>query len=428
MTTVGIPLALGLVAAAVVVFAIVGGGKHRRPSGSGGTVSAQNVVGSIGVNVHMSYLDTSYARFPQIEQRLKALGVRTVRDGACSGCKQENQRLQQLGAAGIKLDLIMGDPRGQTGTLPQLIGLVRGPLAPFVTSVEGPNEYDNQGDPKWLPRLKAYQRQLYDAIKRDPKLRHIQVVGPSLVRSSSYAQLGNIDRMLDAGNLHPYPPNGGPPAANIAQELRLASTIAPGRSVQATETGYRTGGPPQPGNRPLTEQQEAAYLPALVLEYYRAGIRRSFLYELADEKPDPQGKDPQQHYGLLRQDLSPKPAYSALQNLIGLLSSAGPAKGSLDAPRATASSIDGSPIHTLTIQRGDGSQVLAMWLTSPTARDALAGRGRTHPVQLALGDRAAIDVYRPSLGKGPQQRLRPTTEAKIQLGADPVLAVIKSPR
>jgi hypothetical protein len=413
------------VAVAIGLALLVGrGGNSTTSGGRGGAVAAQDVVASIGVNVHLSYFDTAYSNFAGIEARLKPLGIRNVRDGACAGCVEQNERLRQLGLAGMRLNLIMGDLEGRTGSLPELLGLVRGQLAPFVTSVEGPNESDNQGDSQWVPQLKSYQQLLYRGIKDDPKLRHITVLGPSLVHPESYRQLGDMSSSLDAANLHSYPPNGGPPAANVADQLRLAELIAPGKPLASTETGYRTGGPPFPGNRPVSEERQAAYLPALLLEYYRSGIRRSFIYELVDEKPDPRGEEPEQHFGLLRQDLSPKPSYFALQNLISLLSVGGPAGGALEAPLASATTLDGSRMHTLTIQRGDGAQVLAMWLTTPAPGDAVTRNGVTHPVALELGGRAAVEVYRPSLSARPQTRLGSRTDLEVELGADPLLVVI----
>jgi hypothetical protein len=401
--------------------------ENRNPPhqmGPGATVPAQNVVGSIGVNIHLSYFSTAYGNFPAIATRLKALGVRNVRDVACSGCTLQNQRLRDLGAAGIRLNLVMGDPTGRTGKLPQLLALVRGPLRPYVASVEGPNEYDNSGDPNWAPRLKAYQQELYRGIKSDPRLRGLPVFGPSLVHPQSYGQLGNISRSDDAASVHAYPPNGQPPMLDLPNELRLANTTEPSRPVISTETGYRTGGPPQPGNRPVSEAREAAYLTDLVLGYYRAGVKRSFIYELVDEKPDPSGKDSQQHFGLLRNNFSPKPAYFALHNLISLLSAGGPARGSLDAPRATASSSGGSRMQTLTMQRGDGSQVLAIWPTDPSAADAVGKAGRTHPVQIALSRRAPLALYRPAIGPNVQRRLASATQATVRVGADPLLVVV----
>jgi hypothetical protein len=398
---------------AIVLLTVLSGGKSGPPRGA--AVPAQNVVGSIGVNVHLQYLDTAYANFPVIEQRLKALGVKNIRDGACAGCAQENQRLQQLGQAGIKFDLIMGDPGGQTGSLQQLVGVAK-QFAPYLTAVEGPNEYDNAGDPKWAPKLRTYQQDLYKAVKSDDKLKKVPVIGPSFVNPESFQQVGDLSRSMDAANLHSYPPSGSPPASNVDSELRRAAAMAPRKPAYSTETGYRTGGPPQPGNKPVDPRTASAYLTALVLEYYRSGIHRSYIYEFVDEKPDRFGKDPQQHFGLLNNNLKPKPAFHALHNLISLLSVGGPAKGEPQQPAGTVTSLDGAPIHTLTMQRGDGSQVLAMWLTAPDAR--------IHKVELSLDDSAPVQVYRPSLGRGPQAELPSSTDFTVKLGREPVLLVI----
>jgi len=43
--------------------------------------SADKFVDSVGINVHLNYLDTPYANFPQVLQALQLLGVRHVRDG-----------------------------------------------------------------------------------------------------------------------------------------------------------------------------------------------------------------------------------------------------------------------------------------------------------------------------------------------------------
>lgn len=398
---------------AIVLLVVLSGGKSGPPRGA--AVPAQNVVGSIGVNVHLQYLDTAYRNFPAIEARLEALGVKNIRDGACVGCAQENQRLQQLGQAGFKFDLIMGDPKGQSGKLPQLVGLVR-QFSPYMTAVEGPNEYDNQGDPQWAPKLRSYQQQLYKAVKGEDKLKRLPVIGPSFVNPESFREVGDLSRSMDASNLHSYPPNGAPPASNVDSELRRAEAMAPRKPAFSTETGYRTGGPPLPGNKPVDPRTASAYLTSLVLEYYRAGIHRSYLYELVDEKPDRFNKDPQQHFGLLHNNLKPKPAFHALHNLISLLSVGGPAKGQMQDPAGTVTTLDGAPIHTLTMQRGDGSQVLAVWLTSPDKR--------IHKLELSLDDSNPVQVYRPGLSRKPQADLPTSTDFTLKLGREPVLVVI----
>jgi hypothetical protein len=408
----GVPIA-ALVLAIVLILALSGGGS-KTPHGT--AIPAQNVVGSIGVNVHLSYLNTTYSRFPAIAGRLKALGIHNIRDGACPGCVQENQRLQQLGRQGFGIDLIMGDPRGTTGKLPQLVGSAN-QLAPFITSLEGPNEWDNQGDPHWATNLSAYQQNLYKAVKDDDKLKGKPLLGPSFVDPTSFQKVApQIAKSFDIANMHSYPPNGSPPASNIEGELARAAANAPRKPAYATETGYRTGGRPQPGNKPVDPRLAATYLTTLVLEYYRSGVPRTYLYELADERHDPTNKDPQQHFGLLNASLRPKPAYTALRNLVSILSTGGPATGQLQDPAGTITSLDGAPIHTLTMKRGDGSQVMAVWLTSPDRK--------MHTLELTLDQSESVQVYRPTLGRRAQASLPTSTDDRIKLGREPVLVVI----
>ena len=103
---------------------------------------------SIGVNVHLSYTDTAYADFPTLKSKLQALGVRHVRDGACAGCTEQQDRLRSLGEAGIGLNLIMGRPRSHE-TVAQNVAMVESRLAEHVVSLEGANEYDLSGDAEW---------------------------------------------------------------------------------------------------------------------------------------------------------------------------------------------------------------------------------------------------------------------------------------
>ena len=44
-------------------------------------VVADAFVNSVGVNVHLHYTDTSYAKFDAVEEAVRDLGVRHIRDG-----------------------------------------------------------------------------------------------------------------------------------------------------------------------------------------------------------------------------------------------------------------------------------------------------------------------------------------------------------
>jgi hypothetical protein len=95
------------------------------------------------------------------------------------------------------------------------------------------------------------------------------------------------------------------------------------------------------------------------LEHFRDGVRRTFTYELIDEKPDPHERDPEQHYGLLRNDFTPKPAFTALKNLLTLVGRGG------DEPRLRpvrirlAGADEG--VRELVLQKADGTYLVALW-------------------------------------------------------------------
>ena len=83
-----------------------------------------------------------------------------------------------------------------------------------------------------------------------------------------------------------------------------------------TETGYFTGVAPQS----IDELTHAKYVPRIFAEYFRHGISKTFVYEFVDEGTD---GGMENSFGLVRADLTPKPAYTALQSMIGLLQDSG---------------------------------------------------------------------------------------------------------
>ena len=88
------------------------------------------------------------------------------------------------------------------------------------------------------------------------------------------------------------------------------------RGLVFTETGYHNALHDRADQPPASEEAAAVYFPRLLLAAFGLGARRTFIYELLDEKPDPGLADLQQHFGLLRNDFSPKPAFTAIKTLI----------------------------------------------------------------------------------------------------------------
>jgi hypothetical protein len=319
--------------------------------------AADSFVDSVGVNTHLYYNDTDYYRqFGTIAQRLKELGVRHIRENLVPNRTDQYQRLNQLAAQGVKSTLILGEPDDGSAGLAKLTSILSNNLRGAVDAVEGPNEWDLHGGSSWMTTLAPYQAELWSQMKSSPTLAGLPVLGPSLGNTNSSAT--DISGSLEYGNIHSYP-NAEPPEWNLSKRLSLATEMSGGKPVMATETGYHTAVGYSGDHRPTSEAAEAVYLPRLFLEYYRRGIVRTFSYELLDEFSDPGNAEPESNFGLLRNDLSPKPAFTALSNLLAICSDPGASftPGKLD---YTVSG-DQTELRQLLLQKSDGSYYLALW-------------------------------------------------------------------
>ena len=324
--------------------------------------AADSFVESIGINTHTSYTDTVYgSRFDELKAKLAELGVRHIRENLLPERPDQYESLNQLAAMGIKSDLILGDPNGGGAELEALVSTLRAELAGSVDSVEGPNEFDVRGGPEWGQRLSAYQQSIYATIKSDPALASLPVIGPSIVQPRNREALGDISAQLDYGNIHSYP-NGEPPESNLGSQLSSAAANSGAKPVMATETGYQNALNGQSENEPVSEEAMATYMPRVFLDYFGEGVARTYAYELVDERPDPGRSESESEFGLLRNDLSEKPAFSALRNLIAILSDPGPTfvPGTLDY------AVEGNTedLHQVLLEKRDGTYYLALWRAS----------------------------------------------------------------
>jgi hypothetical protein len=356
---------------------------------------------SVGVNTHVSYFNTPYGRWPAVVDKLEALGVTHLRDGAFANpaWRDWNRRyyagIQAAAARGMRFNLIMARPGSEAGTLGQLVAAVAGPLAGAVESVEGPNEYDIAGVASWAKPLRSYQQELYDKVKAHPALRRIRVVGPSLVWASSRATLGNLESALDIGNMHPYTGGQSPSPAAMANEIALARRVSHGKPIFATEAGFHNSVAATSGQPGVPESVAAVYTLRTYLENFLAGVDRTYVYELIDEFTDPGGKNPEAHFGLLRNDFTEKPAFVALKNLLDILGT--PTR--LDDPRDLPLKLTGETagVQHLLLQRDDGSYVVLLW-RGASLWDTASKRPRTVPpkaVTLAVGKPITAVLYQP---------------------------------
>lgn len=324
--------------------------------------SADSFVGSIGVNTHFYYTGTPYVdAFSLVKQRLAELGVRHIRENIAPNDRPDQyRRLRELSALGIKADLILGDPRNGISTLDHMIATVKNELPGAVDSVEGPNEFNAQGVSNWVSMLREYQQHLYTAVKSDPALSSLTVIGPSITNWGDAEKLGDMSGMLDVGCAHPY--TSRPPETVVTESLERSAQTAGTKPAFTTETGYHTALNYKSGSEaflPVTEAAQAVYMPRVFLEQFRRGVARTYSYELLNQFPDAKLTERESNWGLLRNDLSKKPAFDAVQNLIAILkdTGSGSTPGSLDY------SLEGNQenLRQLLLRKSDGSYYLALW-------------------------------------------------------------------
>jgi Chitobiase/beta-hexosaminidase C-terminal domain len=322
---------------------------------------SDSFVDSIGVQIHVSYINTAYGNWPQVLAALELLGVRHIRDGLpTTGTYVSN--FQQLAAAGIQCTCGFALPNSLTAA--EIESDVQ--QSQNVEALEAPNECDagtncGGGGSTGVDNVVAFLPTL-DAASIPTGL---PVVGPSFVLQSSYASAGDLAPLINFNNLHVYfggrnpgtPGWGeGDPEGNFYGSfdwwIDQGNLDAPNTPDIVTETGYMAyPTATQPGTIP--ESVEASYTPRTVLLAFVKGIKRTFVYELVDEFSTT-------GYGLLANDFSEKPAFTALKNLISILQD----PGSKFTPESLNYNVSGNTntMQQLLLQKRDGSYWLALWL------------------------------------------------------------------
>jgi hypothetical protein len=351
---------------------------------------------SVGVNLHMHFQGSVYDRAFEtvVKPELLRAGIRHVRDGAYTygeaGSLAYYRHCRELAASGIRFDLLTSfKSLWSEPTDYSKLAAVYGWCGRAVDSFEGVNEPDLQaipaGYPDWKTQTVQSQKALYAAVKGNPAIRNVKVLGPTVVWAPT--ALGNLSAYMDYGNWHPYPGGECPTCGdaygqNIDTFMSKYRTISAGKPMIATETGYHNAvNQGAGGHRAVSERAAAAYVPRLLLEYFNRGFARTYLYELIDSKSDPGRTQPDAHFGLLRNDGTEKPAYRALANLLRITRDPGPSF----TPRSLDYTITGNTdrVHQTLLQKRDGTALLGLWVerssydtgARPNRADDVSARG-----------------------------------------------------
>jgi len=429
---------LPLAAAACIFVATAGAGAYAAVA-----VRATDFINSIGVNIHISEgIDST----PSVIPALSYIGARNIRDAA----RVPSLLIDINQATGAKVCML---PWGSdiTTTISQLEQLA---AAGALLAAEGPNEPNNfpliyggntSGYNSTFMPVALFQRDLYRAVKSDPKLKGIPVfhssesggaepdnaglqfltipkgAGTLMPYGTNYADFANAHNYLIAnsftqpvnnnawGAAAPGPGEG--PYDGLYSEYGLTWHKAfTGYSTAAlatlpkvtTETGWFTQ-----GTDAITEGQQGKLFLNLFLAQYKRGWLYTFVYMLRD--------DPNQGYwGLFHIDYSPKLSATYLHNLTTIL-----ADNSNIAPSALNYSIRNEPatMHDLLIQKSNGAFELAVWDERVSGADT---------VIVNLGAIfSTVGLYDPTLGSSPTQTLSHISSVQLTLTDHPVIIEMK---
>lgn len=346
---------------------------------------------SVCVATHWNYYDTPYGSFDEASRLLVDSGIRHIRDGA----KDEGSRsaLRSLGERGVRTTFIMNPDGGvypdgsywnRDGASGARIDLLLQDVGlKAIDAVEIGNEWDlsYRGTRRFTdgPTLsgapvdngngyREYATQLArdtrTALDINPATRDVPLVAPSYTNTRDYHDQGSLEPFVRIGNGHPYQAGRHPETTGWGDngygsrdwQRDNVRAQTPNGPIVATEGGYSTA--TGAGGDKLPEDVHAVYLPRLFMHYFNGGWNRFCSYEFIDEFHDPGKSNPEANYGIVRHDLSPKPAYYAVQNMLRVLND--PSGSAQGGPLRYA--VSDPTVEQMLVHKGDGSFVLALWL------------------------------------------------------------------
>ena len=208
---------------------------------------------------------------------------------------------------------------------------------------------------------------------------------------------------FDALTIHPY--RGALHESSFTAELQAVRKQVTGRPVWITEMGW----PTIPGN--ATERQQATLLARAYLSAVGSGACENMSwYNFKNDGWNPYYNE--DNFGILQNDLTPKPAYRALAQVCRTFTTGEPSLQSIPVPgahtqvfvfckgNATAIWTDGAEV-TLTIPTGNVRPVVQNLMGEPAAATLVGGT-------LTISTSSTAPVFFPDFTPGPAMTLIPT--------------------
>ena len=351
---------------------------------------ADSFVAACGINAHWNYNNVYTSGYTTLRDKVVTGGFRVVR---CSATDATTiSKMQELAGLGVESIATIDPPTGTRANAnywsnsPHLnvVDYIKQVGTNVIAALEMNNEedlfYSNNrwhptdttslsNDPNspiyWAKYLKAETPDTWAALRADPATASLPLIGPSLTTTGAYTAVGDLTGSIDDSCVHHYMsgrhPETGGWGGNGYGSIQWAITYcdkvqSPTAGFVATEGGNSTASAGGLTQWPIFAQ--GRYIPRYYLLHFMNGFRWICPYELVDEGTST--TDPEQNFGLIYNNLTEKPAYTATKNLLNLLKD----PGSSFAPGSLDYTLSGSTanVYQLLLEKADGTFYLCLWL------------------------------------------------------------------
>lgn len=307
----------------------------RRP------LQAEAVRQSFGVNALPNHLDSGYRFHDQWLNAIADMNVPYFRGYYAPGLPKTLEVVAGARRRGIKWAMTVTNTRSATrDQIQRAVRHIATHAADVCLYIEGLNEPDyHRGvgavTTDWMTDTLRVQRLIWEAVKAQPRLSRVKVVGPSLHDTTSVesdyrrmAERGLLSTM-DFGGIHRYP-NGTFPDHLMNERLAMLRRAWGRTPIWITETGYTNAVANLSGHKPVPEAVAGEYAPSSLLEAADRGCRVAW-FEVLDQPDAGVKNDREANFGLYGTgsgDGPPwraKPAVASIRSLLTSLRDPGPA-------------------------------------------------------------------------------------------------------
>ncbi len=407
---------------------------------------ADDVIQSVGVGGQFAEKEGIYAEnMTALKDAMRELGVFYYRTSAVGGraAAVADDLYRSLGMRGV-FHVSKWDGKKANGPL---IGSAAGVIdnltangTAAILAVEGPNELNQGGPANWPELLRAYQKEIYTAVRSNPRFQGILVAAPTLVTNADNPKpserLGVISDRIDIGAMHDYVNDGGATESRFrpAAAMLRANNFG-GGPILVTETGVCSAWQAvkefSPSQKCVSQKAQAKYLPRNLLDKFDEHPgNKAFIFELVERQHVAEGAraaaaersggggsgggssggDGWWGWGIIDANMNRKPVFYAIRNLMRLLHDGGGdfSPGYLD---YTLKGTGVGGLRQVLVQKQDGRFYLMLW--QPVRSFDKDSNSDIDPpavnATLHLAQPATVKLYTPTPldGTSPEAALQP---------------------